>query len=332
MRGVPCHAIISQLAARHVTFPSFTFLMFPLSTFQPQNELKAGTVAADSTTKLNKAKSHASISHLIYTLNGKITISNDIKRLRWKQATQRSQSHKSIIQPIKKSRMSQKHHSNHYLPPPKHRQSIRQQSTPSSSSKRLSPAWKDALKQRCLQRARQKRNNRIALSRSSSAAIPTTKPNAPLSNNSSTMYNNEGNDEMMMMQSSTTAECGEDARSWIQEHLHATGIAVMPSTSNNTSTTYTPSSSYHYGQNTNPYQDQCQYTTPPTGRGPILPDVGAGLSSSGRTNLFPRDHHCITEQEYLDLIYEIEQELQYEYGKTSLLQPTSNSDNNKIYE
>lgn len=173
--------------------------------------------------------------------------------------------------------------------PSKHRQSIRQK-TP--ATKRMLPEWKDALKRSCIERARHKRNNQIALKRSNATG-------ASFSTNAMC------NDHVMMQ---STPQVRGAARNLIQEQLDATGIAVIP----------TPLS---HAQN--------EYLTPANGTcindRLIRPAPGSLTQFSpmgSQTNLFPDDvnkesegNYCITQEEYHALIDEIEEELQNDYER-----------------
>jgi len=171
------------------------------------------------------------------------------------------------------------------------RQSIRQ---PSPATIRLSPQWKDALKQKCLERARQKRNNRVAQNRQTS----------PTASSSSS----PGVHSYPSIQIQSTPTAGT-AREFIQEQLQATGVAVLS----------TPSSSFHTSSNTfrtpNNANNPCVYTTPVGG-------FSHYSHSESDTALFLQHgrnetENYITEEDLDGFIEEIEKELQEDEGKNS---------------
>ena len=194
---------------------------------------------------------------------------------------------------------------------PRHRKSIRQSN---AATRRMSPEWKDVIKRNCLERARQKRSKITAKNRT-----PTAKSSAYSRVSGSTIPIPMQMQMQMQMQSAPPA--GEEARNLIEEQLHATGVAILPSPS--------PSQSQSQSQSSMQTTNTNAYSTPTNGNGsyvnngPIL-QLAPGLprySNTGigsNTNLFgtPKDDkNYITEEEFYALVDEIEEELQNEYGE-----------------
>jgi hypothetical protein len=162
----------------------------------------------------------------------------------------------------------------------KHRQSIRQTSKRASNN-RISPQWKDALKQKCLERAREKRDQRIALHRQSS----------PIQQNMNlSEFDFDGNDAKGV--ENNRDEC---TRSIIENQLQATGITVVSSSPQN--------------------DDRAVNFCTPI-RGGKFDDEDAIMY---RPNLFPEigihDGTYITEEELFSLMNEIEEEIHRDEGK-----------------
>jgi len=158
----------------------------------------------------------------------------------------------------------------------KHRQSIRQM-TAKTSNNRISPQWKDALKQKCLERAREKRDQRIALNRKYS----------PTQSMVCSEFESHGNGRGI--ENDSNDEC---TRSMIQNQLEATGVTVISSSQNDDD------------------MDDVNFCTPV--RGTFIDDS----IEMYRPNLFPdigiHDGTYITEEELFSLMNEIEEEIQRE--------------------
>ena len=189
---------------------------------------------------------------------------------------------------------------------PRHRKSIRQSN---AATRRMSPEWKDVIKRNCLERARQKRSKITAKNRT-----PNTKSSA---------YSRVSGGTLpipMQLQMQSAPPAGEEARNLIEEQLHATGVAILPSPS------HSLSQSSMQTTNTNAYSTPTNGNGSYINNGPIL-QLAPGLpcySHTGigsNTNLFgtkPKDDkNYITEEEFYALVDEIEEELQNEYGEKS---------------
>ena len=157
------------------------------------------------------------------------------------------------------------------------RKSIRQASP---ATIRISPRWKDALKQKCLSAARQKRSKRVAERRQASPVL-----NVQHSND-----HNQILDEGAMDSSPSQGA----NRALIQEQFQATGVAVISSSFNQGNDFHTP-----------------QFTLVDT-------KLEEFRRSQLGTNLFSQggemDGTYITEEDLFSLMIEIEEELQRDEG------------------
>jgi hypothetical protein len=152
------------------------------------------------------------------------------------------------------------------------RKSIRQASP---ATVRISPQWKDALKQKCLNAARQKRSKRVAQRRQPSPALNLQNPD----------------DRNKTVGGSLDSSPGA-TRALIQEQFQATGVAVI-------SSSVDPGNDFHTPQFTLVDNSKLE----------------ALRRSQPGTNLFPeKDGTYITEDDLFSLMVEIEEELQRDEG------------------
>mmetsp|Transcript_13357 Transcript_13357/g.19905 ORF Transcript_13357/g.19905 Transcript_13357/m.19905 type:complete len:338 (-) Transcript_13357:60-1073(-) len=170
---------------------------------------------------------------------------------------------------------------------PTHRQCIRKQSP---ANNRISPQWKESLKKKCLERARQKRNRQI-----------TTRRRTP--NPADTTPSPNGYDVRRIPLQSLSSKEGSNSnstRELIQEQLQASGVSIVPGvTVAGMGASSTPTTT------TTIVSSNLMFQTPPIG-------TSHNAYNKAPERGYEIDVRYIQEDELVALMEEIEEEIQAE--------------------